>query len=78
MTITVYVINGYSSSIGQWDLEAFANFYKARAAFEEYLKEYEVMETGLNFANNEDNTTKFWIDEIEVDIEISATARVTT
>ena len=78
MTITIYVINGHSSSVGQWDLEAYGNFYKARKLFEDYMKEYGVIETGLNFASNEDSTTEFWIDEIEVELEISATARVTT
>ena len=78
MTITIYVINGRSKNVGQWDLETYTNFYKARTEFEEYLREYGAMETGLNYASNEDGTTAFWIDEIEVELEVSAKARVTT
>ena len=78
MTITIYVINGRSKDVGQWDLETYTNFYKARTEFEEYLREYGAMETGLNYASNEDRTTAFWIDEIEVELEVSAKARVTT
>lgn len=78
MTITIYVINGHSSAVGQWELESYGNFYEARKLFEDYMKEYGVIETGLNFASNEDRTTEFWIDEIEVELDISATARVTT
>ena len=78
MTIIIYVINGYSKEVGQWDLESYGNFYEARKLFEDYMEEYGATETGLNYANNEDETTKFWIDEIEVELEVSATARVTT
>lgn len=78
MTITIYVINGHSSNIGQWDLEAFSSYYEARKMFEEYMKEYEAREMGSNCASNEDRTTAFWMDEIEVELEVSAKAKVTT
>ena len=78
---TIYVINGHSPQVGQWDLEAYTDFSKAREAFNEYIYEYDAVETGENFADTKDGNTKFWIDEIEVKLDVNAIAigaRVTT
>lgn len=79
--ITIYVINGYSPQVGQWDLEAYTDFNEARKAFNEYIYEYGAVETGENFADTKDGNTKFWIDEIEINLNVDVNAigaRVTT
>lgn len=79
--ITIYVMNGHSPQVGQWDLEAYTDFNEAREAFDEYIYAYGAVETGENFADTKDGYTNFWIDEIEVNLDVdvnAAGAKVTT
>ena len=69
----VWIINGTGDD-GEWDVEIFDSYEKAKAAFEAYIKEFKSMfpdaewEIEDKFAkyDNDNHYDTFWIEETEV------------
>jgi len=62
----LYIINGWTDSVGQWELEPYDNYKDARYEFDGYIEEYNAVEENNYKDYAVCDEGRFWIEEVEL------------